>query len=285
MKKNEIDAIIFGSNIDISDEVTGEPVEEVVIPEEPVAEKKVAEKTEQKTFVEKTDDDVLKKQVENHEIKTNVNETVPPHDKKKEGGSVSSDYFRGSRKKGAVQKIRKEIKERGYVLADDEKEYTRYNLGGTNEIILTDRRLIALNESLQQIEIEKICGLSTCYKTIVATGKIVVSVLLILLGLGAAVAGYFFGASLPSWGQYVAYALGAVMVIIGIVLIASSMGKKFFLTIYTEPMTSFLTLKSGTLNANKTDNFINVAVGKEAFFAANLIGSDILTLKKELNRK
>ena len=270
MENNELYDINFGSNIDISDNVTDAPVEKEVVDEE-----------RPETSFFSVEEETVDQQKAAHDSKTNVNETVPTHEKRATENRMDSDYFRGSRKKGAVQKIKKEIRENGYILADGEQEYTRYDLGIGNKIILTNRRLIALNESMQQVEIEKVTGLSTCYKKMISKGKIVLSILLLLLGAVAGFAGYMY-LKTPEWLQYVAYGVAGVMIIIGIVLIATSMSKKFFLTVYTEPMATFLVLKSGTLSANKTDNMINVAVNKEAFFAANLIGADILTLKKEL---
>lgn len=216
--------------------------------------------------------------------------------------------------KKRYKEVKKEIAARGYVLADGERQYRKYKLNSMNNdmIVLTTRRLICINEAIQQIEINEIKGISSHYGKDIFRGKRVWSIILMIIGLAGLIVGCFAGRRIGwfnnflaqigidgfmnsitletlnaklSWITYVIWGVALVVFCIGVNLLSRSTKKFFFITIYTAPQEAYITLKSRELNEDKVDNNINVRVSRDAYIVANTIGADVLNIKKYLQEE
>lgn len=176
----------------------------------------------------------------------------------------------------------------GIELAEDEHVIREYRISGDGgKAIVTSQRLILDCDSRIDLPIENVGGVASSHCNEVKVVKLVFGLLFIGICLFACL--FDFTTLIPNkdWAIYTIMGVGAAFGLVGVLMVAFSFKKKFFLNVFGQGLTPIVSLSSKQKVAQ--NNLFGIAInarrGKDFAKFTGEIGALLLQIKSDLKRK
>lgn len=167
------------------------------------------------------------------------------------------------------------------------KEYNLVKSSNSGKAIVTNRRLIIDSDYRLDIPIEKVSGVSSSSVTQVNVAKIIFGALLIGICLFALLFDFNSLIGERQWLAYLIISVGAVLGLVGLILLCTCVKKKIALNIYGENMIPVLAMSNNAkrAEANLMGTIIVTSKGKDFDAFTGEIGALLIQIKDALGGK
>ena len=194
-------------------------------------------------------------------------------------------------KKGKEEKAKKSKKSKkqsskslyGFTLAQGEnfvKDYNLVNTGRSGLAIFTNKRFILKSTYTIETDIKNVEAFRSCKYTQFKAFKFIFG----LIFMGACAAAFVLKFDIPLWAKYTIMGVGALLGILGLLMVCTSIKRKFSVSVFTRDLTEIVTCHS-SLNKREAQNFVQViegVPGKEFAAFTKEAGALLLDIKSGL---